>query len=288
MARGTAPHAAELLVVDQFVDHRPLGIGPELELPKLHAQGIKEEQPAAQGGADTGDDFHGLGGLNHPNDSGEYAHHAALGAGRNHARRRWLGEEVAVVRALGIQVEHRGLAFKTEDRAVHVGFAEQHAGVVHQVTGREVVGAVANDVVTPNDLEGVVTGERCFVEIHLAVGIDLEDAGLGRFDLGLAHPGGAVDHLALQIAVVNHVEIDNAQAAHTRRRQIEQQWRTQAAGANAKHRSGLEALLPLHPNLGKDQVPGKTGHLIGAELNTAGVGRKHGKQERVARKRTSS
>ena len=97
-----------------------------------------------------------------------------------------------------------------------------------------------------------------------------------------------MDHLALQIAVVNHVEIDNAQATHPRRRQIEQQGLAQAAGANAKHRSCFEALLPLHPNLGKDQVPSKTGHLIGAELNTAGVGRKHGKQERVARKRTSS
>ena len=86
-----------------------------------------------------------------------------------------------------------------------------------------------------------------------------------------------MDHLALQVAVVDHIEIDDAQAAHARGGQVEQQGRTQAAGAHTQHRGRLETLLPRHAHLRQDQVPGETGHLIGAELNTADVGRKHGK-----------
>ena len=70
---------------------------------------------------------------------------------------------------------------------------------------------------------------------------------------------------------------DMIEAAHARGGQVEQQGRTQAAGAHTQHRGRLETLLPLHAHLRQDQVPGESGHLIGAELNTADVGRKHGK-----------
>ena len=73
-----------------------------------------------------------------------------------------------------------------------------------------------------------------------------------------------------------------ADAAHTSGGQIEQQRRTQTTRAHAQHGRCLEALLPLHAHLGQDQVPGKTGHLIGAELNAAGIGRKHGRWDQLS------
>ena len=109
------------------------------------------------------------------------------------------------------------------------------------------------------------------------MGVDLQDPGLGRFDLGFADPAGAVDHLALQVAVVHHVEIDDAQAPYPGSSQIKQQGRAEAAGANAEHRSRLEALLALHAHLGQDQVPGKASHLIGAQADATGIGGKHGR-----------
>ena len=223
LARGAAAHATELLVVDQFLDHRSLGVGPELQLAETHLEGIKQQQSPTEGGADAGDDLDGLRGLNHADDPGQHAHHAALGAGGHHARRRRLGKQIAVVGACGIQVEHGGLAFEAEDRAVDVGLAQQHTGVVDQVAGRKVVRAVADNVVGTHDVESVLARERRFVEIHLAVGIDLEDARLGRFDLGLADPAGAMDHLPLQIAVIDDVEVDNAKATHACSGQIQQQ-----------------------------------------------------------------
>ena len=223
MTGSGSTHPTELLIVDQFVDHRPLRAGPQLELTEAHLEGIKQQQTAAEGGADAGDDLDRFGGLDHPNDSRQHPHNSAFSAGGDQARRWRLGEEVAVVGAFGIQVEHRGLTFKAEDRAIDIGLAEQHAGVIDEVARGEVVGAVANDVVGTNDLQRVLTGEGGLVEIHLAVGVDLQDAGLGRFDLGLANPTGAMDHLPLQVAVIHHIEIHDAEAAHTRRRQIEQQ-----------------------------------------------------------------
>ncbi len=122
-----------------------------------------------------------------------------------------------------IKVEHRGLAFEAEDRAIHIRFAQQHAGVVHQVAGGEVVGAIADDVVRTHDVECVLTAEGGFVEIHLAVGVDLENPGFGRFDLRFAHPAGAMDHLPLQVGVIHHVEVHDADSPNAGGGQIEQQ-----------------------------------------------------------------
>ena len=87
------------------------------------------------------------------------AEHAALGAGRHHARRRRLGVEVAVVQAPavgGVLPEHRHLALEPVDRAPHVRLARQHRGVVDQVAGREVVGAVEDQVVLREQVDRVV------------------------------------------------------------------------------------------------------------------------------------
>jgi len=89
-------------------------------------------------------------------------------------------------------------------------------------------------------------------------------------------------HLALQVGVVDHIEIDDAEAAHPGGGQIEQQRRAQPACAHTKHRGGLEPLLALHADLGQDQVAAVAGDLIGAELDAAGVGRKHGRWDQLS------
>ena len=108
------------------------------------------------------------------------------------------------------------------------------------------------------------------------MGVDLENPRLGRFDLGFADPAGAVDHLALQVGVIDHVEVDDADAANAGCGQVQQQRRTQAAGANAEDGRGFEPLLALHAHFRQDQVARKTGHLIGAQLDAGGVKGKHG------------
>ena len=79
-------------------------------------------------------------------DAGQHTQHAGLGAARGEFGGRRLGHHVAVRRALE-RVEHADHALEAEDRPVHHGDAELHAGVVEQVAAREVVGAVDDDVV---------------------------------------------------------------------------------------------------------------------------------------------
>ncbi|BAU40204.1 hypothetical protein O77CONTIG1_00001 [Leptolyngbya sp. O-77] len=63
-----------------------------------------------------------------------------------------------------------------------------------------------------------------------------------------------MDHLPLQVGVIHHVKIHNADAANTRRRQIEQQRRTQPARADAEDAGRLQPFLPLYTDLRQDQV----------------------------------
>ena len=63
-----------------------------------------------------------------------------------------------------------------------------------------------------------------------------------------------VNDLALQIGVIDDVEINNAERAHARRAQIKRQRRAQASGADAEHLRSLDLELALHADLGHDQV----------------------------------
>lgn len=67
--------------------------------------------------------------------------------------------------------EEAGLALKAEDGAVHVGLAEQDAGIVGEVTGGEIVSAVHDDVVRAEDLEGVLAGKARVVQDDLDAGV---------------------------------------------------------------------------------------------------------------------
>ena len=102
---------------------------------------------------------------------GSDAEHAALGAARDEAGRRRLGVEAAVAGPV-LGREHRGLALEPEDAAVDVGPPGQHAGVVHQVARREVVGAVDHHVVAREDLERVRRRQRDLVGLDADLRVD--------------------------------------------------------------------------------------------------------------------
>jgi len=87
---------------------------------------------------------------------------------------------------------------------------------------------------------------------------------LSRADLGLAaaHVGDAVDDLALQVRLVHHVEVDNAQRADPGRGQVQQRGRAEAAGPDAQDLGVLQPLLPGHAHVGDDQVTGVTPDLV--------------------------
>ena len=77
----------------------------------------------------------------------------------------------------------------------------------------------------------------------------------GRIEFLAPHVGGRMDDLPLQVGVVDYVEVDQAERAHPRRGQIKSQRRTEPARADAQHLRRFDLLLPLHADLGHDQMP---------------------------------
>ncbi len=155
---------------------------------------------------------------------------------------------------------------KRKMRAVGVGLAEQDAGVVDQVAGLEVVGAVGDDVVVLEDFERVGAGEHRVVLDDVEVRVQALEHDLGGVDLELADCRGGVDDLALQVACVDGVEVDEADGADSCGGEIERERSAEASGADAEDLGGLQLLLALHADLGQDQVAGVAGDLFVGEL----------------------
>src|SRR5256886_2400320 len=234
VVRRLGPDAAERLVVDQPGDgrvgpaHRAVRLFRSLELAELQLEGVEQDETPDQRLTHAQNQLDGLHRLNRPDDPGQHAEHTAFRAGRHEPRRRRLRVEAAVTGAL-CRVKHGGLAFEAEDRSVHVGLAEQHARVVHEVARREVVRPVRDDVEVANDVERIVRRQPRLERLHAYIGIQVVDTLLGGLELGYADGGRPVQHLALEIGLVDDVEIDDAQGADARRGEIQRGWRPQSA-----------------------------------------------------------
>ena len=190
--------AAKRLVVDQFGDLRPRRLRrvfADRDGAVVHFQCVVDHQPAEQRFADAGDQFDGLGPHHRRDGRADDAEHAALGAGRHRARWRRLRVQVAVVQtqpARSVFPEHRDLSLEAVDRAPYIRLAGQHRGVVDQIPGGEVVGAVQDQVVLFEQLDGiapqqpvaVAAGARAVVGAAVAFNPNQVAPRVGRIDNG--------------------------------------------------------------------------------------------------------
>jgi len=71
--------------------------------------------------------------------------------------------------------EHRDLTLKAEDTAVDQRDAEEFGHVVTEVAGREIVGAVENQIVTPGNFESVRFVECDRVQIEFDMWIEIAE-----------------------------------------------------------------------------------------------------------------
>ena len=163
-------------------------------------------------------------------------------------------------------LEHRDLALEPEDRAVHHRDAELEGGVVEQVADGEVVGPVDHDVVAGQHVDHVVGPEAHVVGHDVHVRVELGQGLLGRVDLALADAVDVVEDLALQVGLVDHVHVDDADRAHAGRRQVEGGRGAEAARPEQQD-PGVEQLeLPLDVDLRQQQVALVAVALLGRQL----------------------
>ena len=91
-------------------------------------------------------------------------------------------------------------------------------------------------------------------------------------ELAAANVACGVNDLALQVARVDDVEIDQAQRADAGRGQVERERRAETAGANAEHARSLEFLLALDANFGQDEMARVAGEIVASQLGQRGWG----------------
>src|SRR5258705_11026563 len=96
--------------------------------------------------------------------------------------------------------------------------------------------------------------------------IEIVQPILRGVELRAADRRGPVQQLALQVAEVDTVEADDADAAAACRGEVHRGGRAEAAGADAQHASGLQLLLPVEADLRHDQVPRGALDLLSAEV----------------------
>ena len=189
-----------------------------------------------------------------PRRPGSTPEHSTFGAGGHKAGRRRFRIEAAVTWAIRRGVD-AGLSFKAEDRGINIGLAAEHAGVIDEIAGGEVVGAVGDNVKAAQYLQRILAGELGVEALGLHKGIDGVYFVDGRVELGAANIAGMVDDLALQIGVIDSVEIDQPEGSDACGSKVEHQRRAEPACSNTEHTRGLQLLLPCHGNFGHDQVP---------------------------------
>ena len=258
--RGFRRDAAELFVINQRRDRRLLAadralrIAPQTQLAELHVERVEQQQTPHERSPLAQRELQNLRRLNAPDDARQHPQHAALGAARHHPRRRRLGIKAAVTRPAQVRREDTRLSVEAENRPVNIGLLQDHARVVREVARREIVRAIHDDVVLPDDLERVLAAQAHVVAHDFHVRIDLVDRLLGRLGFRAAHIARAVNDLPLKVREIHRVEIDEADFANARRREIHRNRRTQPARTDAQHARRADFFLPGHAHFREDEV----------------------------------
>src|SRR5206468_1205707 len=221
----------EVLEVGTVAADGAVGIALQPQRPELIGQRIDHQQPSDQGIANAEQQFDGLVRLKETDDAGQDAERAGFVTARGELGRRWLGEYAAIAGSVE-GLEDADLAIEAEDAAVHDGLLQEHAGIVDQVAGREVVATVDDQIVVLEDVDDVVPRQAGLIWHDLDIGVQVLQRLLGRVDLRLPDALAVVQDLPLQVALVNNVRIDDADRAHASRRQIVRRRRPEPAGAD--------------------------------------------------------
>ncbi len=113
-----------------------------------------------------------------------------------------------------------------------------------------------------NSSERVLARQTRLVRLDLDVRVDVVQAVARRLDLRAPHVLRPVHDLTLEVRRVHHVEVHDAERADARRREVHPRRRAQAPRADHQHARRLQTPLPLHADLGHDEVAAVTRDLV--------------------------
>ena len=150
--------------------------------------------------------------------------------------------------------EHGDLPVEAQHRTPHVGLVQQRRRVVGEVAGGEVVAAVDHEIVGAEECEGIISFEAHRMLDDDDVAIDLADRPRRTARLQLADRCCAMNHLTLQVAHIDRIEVDDSDRADAGRREVLQHGRTQTTGPDDQYPRRRQPALPVETELRQRDV----------------------------------
>ena len=190
------------------------------------------------------------------------AENSGFSARRHSAGRRRFRKQAAIGRIAGsvgarlVRADRGERAIEGADRRGDERLLCEIAGVGNEITCREIVGAVGDDVVARYQVDRIGRGQPQTVRFDVDLRIEFFHGIGGSFDLRPADVGRCENDLPLQIRQRHLVVVDDAKRADAGGCQIEQHRRAESAGADDQHTRCLQFCLPRTANLAQDDVTG--------------------------------
>ena len=117
---------------------------------------------------------------------------------------------------------------------------------------------VDHDVIRLYDLHGVLSAESRFMQVNLNMGVEVFQPLLGSNQFGYAHIPGTEQYLTLKIRVVDDIEINQADPANPRGRQVHRYWCAQPPSPDHQDTGALQLFLAVQPDFRQDKVSAVT------------------------------
>jgi hypothetical protein len=161
---------------------------------------------------------------------------------REHLPWRALGEEAA--QAGGLSGDHGcRLAEKPPHGAVDERDALSDRRPVQEVTGRKIVHRIDNDVAIPGHLPHALLRNPAGDGFQVDQGVQGAELLLDRGGFQPSNVSAPVEDLAVQVALLDNIAVDDPQMAHTGGGQIEGDHRSKSSGAGDEDARRLETFL---------------------------------------------
>ncbi|MCD6059622.1 MAG: hypothetical protein K0Q89_3152 [Thermomicrobiales bacterium] len=146
------------------------------------------------------------------------------------------------------------LSLEAENAPMRVRLLEKDAGIVDQISRREVVGTIEDNIVPGEDIEHIALIEPGLMHHHMHVRVQCFYCDPSGFDLRHADALSGVDHLSLQIRIVDDVGVDDPKRADSSGGEIECRRGPKPARPDQEDLGVEELALSLLTNLRDQQV----------------------------------
>ena len=101
------------------------------------------------------------------------------------------------------------------------------------------------------------------MRLELQLRVERREPHARQFGFGHADAGRVVQHLPLQVRLIDPIEVEHSETADAAGGQIQRCRRAQSAGADHQHSRRLQFFLTGHADFGQRQMPAVAPELSG-------------------------